>query len=106
MSEELSFQFLADELAEKAKDLGKLGVTLKFVFLGEGVVYIDATNDEPVIDRNDRDADVSVEAKTDVWLKLRAKTLAPHVAAMTRKIKLKGDIKKGMALAPKIMKIL
>jgi len=106
MTEELNFDFLATEVSGKAMNLGKLDVKLKFVFEGEGQVHIDATGDTPVITRDDADADITVTAPLKVWLDLRSKKLAPHVAAMTRKIKLKGNIAKGMKLAPRIMAVL
>jgi len=107
MSEGITFDFLADELAGKAGSLGNMGVRLKFVFEGMGVVHIDATQDVPVVSRNElAPADVTISAPLDVWLDLRAKKLAPHVAAMTKKIKLQGDIVRGMKLAPRIMKVL
>lgn len=107
MSEGITFDFLAEELAEKAKGLGNLGVKLKFVFEGQGVVHIDANQDVPVVSRNElAPADVIITAPLSVWLDLRAKKLAPHVAAMTKKIKLQGDIVRGMKLAPRIMKVL
>lgn len=107
MSEVLSFDFLASELAEKAKNLGNLGTKLKFVFEGEGVVHIDASMDTPSITRDDSlPADVIIRAPMAIWLDLRAKKLAPHVAAMTRKIKIEGDIVRGMKLAPRIMTVL
>jgi len=103
----LSFDFLANELAEKARNLGNLGAKLKFVFEGEGVVHIDATTEAPVITRDDAlPADVIVTAPLKIWLDLRAKKIAPHVAAMTRKIKIQGDVVKGMKLAPRIMTVL
>ena len=107
MSEAPSFDFLANELAEKAKNLGNLGTKLKFVFEGEGVVHIDASADTPCVTRDDLlPADVTIRAPMSVWLDLRAKKLAPHVAAMTRKIKIEGDIVRGMKLAPRIMTVL
>jgi putative sterol carrier protein len=107
MSEPLSFEFLANELSVKAKGLGNLGAKLKFVFEGMGVVHIDATHDVPVVSQDDAlPADVVIRAPLNVWLDLRAKKLAPHVAAMTRKIKLEGDIVRGMKLAPRIMTVL
>ncbi len=107
MADELSFQFLADELATKAKNLGNLGVKLRFVFEGMGAVFIDATSDNVVVTQDETlPADVTITAAHNIWLELRAKRLAPHVAAMTRKIKVSGDLVRGMALAPKIMAVL
>ena len=81
-----------------------MGASLKFIFEGEGVVHIDATTDKPIITRDDElDADIIISAPKIVWSDLRAKKLAPHVAAMTRKLRLKGDVVRGMKLAPRIM---
>jgi len=107
MSEEITFDFLADELEVKAKKLGNLAITLKFVFEGMGVVVIDATKDEPTVSRDGSlPADFTVTAPLNIWLDLRAKKIAPHVAAMTRKIKFEGDLVRGLKLAPKIMSVL
>lgn len=107
MNDQPSFEFLADELEQKSKNLGNLGVTLKFTFEGMGNVFIDARQDQPCLSRNsDQRADFMVSAPLKVWMDLRAKRIAPHVAAMTRKIKFEGDMVKGMKLAPKIMAVL
>ena len=104
---ELNFDFLATELAEKAVNLGNLGAKLKFVFEGEGVVHIDASSDTPVVTRDDSlDADITITAPLKIWLDLRAKKIAPHVAAMTRKLKIQGDLTRGMKLAPQLMAVL
>jgi len=107
MTDATNFDVLANELEEKIKNLGNLGVTMKFVFEGEGNVLIDARKDVPTLTRNDEAAaDFTVIGRLPVWLDLRAKKLAPHVAAMTRKIRFEGDFIKGLSLAPKIMTVL
>jgi len=107
MSDQPSFESLADELERKSKNLGNLGVTLRFTFEGMGNVFIDARQNQPSLSRNsDQKADFMVSAPLKVWMDLRAKRIAPHVAAMTRKIKFEGDMVKGMKLAPKIMAVL
>jgi putative sterol carrier protein len=104
---EMNFEILADELETKCKNLGNLGVTMKFVFEGMGSVFIDARKDEPTLARNLEDkADFNISAPLKVWLDLRDKKLAPHVAAMTRKIKFDGDLVRGLKLAPKVMTVL
>lgn len=104
---EPDFDFIATELEGKVKKLGNLGVTLKFVFDGMGSVFIDATKAEPTLTRNlDQKADFNVSAPLKIWMDLRDKKLAPHVAAMTRKIKFDGDLVRGLKLAPKIMAVL
>ena len=86
MSETLDYNFLATELETKALGLGNLGIKLKFIFEGNGAVHIDATKAVPVITRDESlPADLTLIAPLQVWLDLRAKRIAPHVAAMTRK---------------------
>lgn len=107
MNEIPTFDFLADELAVKARNLGNLGIRLKFVFEDHGVVHIDATQDPPTVSRDaSLPADVAITAPMKVWLDLRAKKISPPVAAMMRKIRLEGDVARGMKLAPRIMAVL
>ncbi|MDN0076599.1 SCP2 sterol-binding domain-containing protein [Crenobacter sp. SG2303] len=103
---ELNFDFLAAELEQKATKLGNLGARLKFVFEGEGAVHIDASIDPAVVCRDGSlEADITITAPLKVWVDLRAKKLAPHVAALTRKIKISGNLGL-MKLAPRIMAVL
>lgn len=107
MMSELTFEFLAEELAEKAKGLGGLNAKLRFVFEGEGVVHIDATVEPAVVSRDaGLPADFTIIAPLRIWLDLRARKIAPHVAAMTRKLKIEGNVMRGMQLAPRIMTVL
>jgi putative sterol carrier protein len=107
MNETPTFEFLADELAGKIKNLSNAGLTMRFVFVGMGSLYIDARRSEPTLERDrEGDADFTVTAPLEVWLALRAKKLAPHVAAMTGKMKFSGNVIKGLALAPKIMAVI
>lgn len=104
---EMTFDTMADELAGKLANLGKLGLKANFVFEGMGTVNIDATGDRPVVTRaDDLPADITVSAPLHVWEDMRAKKLAPHVAAMTKKIRIDGDLMKGMKLAPQLMAVL
>lgn len=107
MTDALTFDFLADELATKSRNLGNLGISLKFIFEGMGTVHIDATTDQPTLTRDgSKPADFTISAPLNIWLDLRAKRIAPHVAAMTRKIKFEGDLVRGLKLAPRIMAVL
>lgn len=98
---------LIDELAEKMTRLGKLGLTANFVVDGMGAVNIDATGEQAVVTKGGGlPADITITAPLQVWLDMRAKKLAPHVAAMTRKIRIDGDLMKGMKLAPQLVALL
>lgn len=104
---EMTFDFLATELTGKLMGLGKLGMKAKLVFEGMGTLNVDTRGDTPVITRGEGEpADITVSAPLQVWLDMRAKKIAPHVAAMTRKLKVEGDLVRGMKLAPHIMGVL
>ncbi len=69
MSDPVTFNALADELERKVEALGNLGLTMKFVFEGEGNVLIDARKDVPTLTRNDEAAaDFTVIGPLNVWL--------------------------------------
>lgn len=107
MSDLDTFNELAAELQKKAAGLGKMGIRMKFIFNELGSVHIDASGEIPAVTVNsDQAADFTISANLNVWLDLRAKKIAPHVAAMTRKIKFEGDLVRGMQMAPSIMKVL
>lgn len=104
MSEPTNFEEYADDLEGRLRALGNLGVTVKFVLEGMGNLFIDARHDLPILTRNsDVDADFVVTGAFKVWLDLRARRTVPYAAVMTGRVKLKGDLKRGLSFAPKFM---
>jgi putative sterol carrier protein len=95
---------LADVTAQFEKQAAQasgLNNTFKFQ-LDEGTVYLDFTGDEPVVHNEDKEADCTITMSLDTMEKLRKGELNPMVAAMTGKVKIKGD----MALAMKLREIM
>lgn len=106
MNTEIDFKNLSDELGHKLSVLGDVGTQVKFVFEGMGVLHCDATTSEVVVCNEDKDAEITVSGPLDIWMKIRSKQMAPHVALMTRRLKLEGNIGKAMSLAPRLVAIL
>lgn len=92
------FQQGVETAAAKAPNLGK---TMK-IDLGEGIIYIDMTEDEAKVTNEDKDADTVVTSTVDTMDQLRKGELNPMMAMMNGKVKIKGD----MGLAMKLKDLL
>ncbi|MEM9261569.1 MAG: SCP2 sterol-binding domain-containing protein [Bacteroidota bacterium] len=92
------FQAGVEKAAEKAPNLGK---SLK-LDLGEGIIFIDMTQEPAVVSNEDKDADTVVTTTVDTLDALRKGDLNPMMAMMGGKVKIKGD----MGLAMKLQGLL
>jgi len=85
--------------AERAKPFGSV---IKFDTGDDGIICIDGTGDAVFVDDSDRNADTTIVlSKANLEKLLRGK-LNPAMAAMTGKLKVKGD----MSLALKLTQFL
>jgi len=75
---------------------------VKFDFGDEGVVFVDATQNPPVISHDDAEADLVLSCSMDVFNGLINGTQDPNMAFMMGKLKVKGS----MGLAMKLNAIL
>ena len=55
-------------------------------------MLIDGTGDENILSAENSDADCTVKMSVDTYLKLQRKEIKPFKAALTRKLKVKGDL--------------
>ncbi|MEM1324736.1 MAG: SCP2 sterol-binding domain-containing protein [Bacteroidota bacterium] len=92
---------LLEGMKAQAKNTAPIGGTIKFV-VDDDVVYLDGTGAENVISHEDKDADTVISASSETLDKLQSGKLNPMMAAMTGKLKIKGD----MGLAMKIQSLL
>ena len=85
------------EVTKSAEKAGAIGKTIKLV-LDEGVVFIDLTTEQSVVNNEDVDADAVITTSLDTLEKLSSGDLNPMMAVMTGKIKIKGDMGAAMKL--------
>ena len=86
---------------EQAKKTAPSGGTIKFDLDGN-IVHIDGTGDENVVSEEDKEADCVIATSVETLMKLQSGKLNPMMAAMTGKVKIKGD----MGLAMKLQSLL
>ncbi len=92
-----------DDIAEKMKTkLAGFNHTIKFDFDEDGILFVDAIQNPPVITNNDDDAEVTVTVSVETFEKILRGDQDPNMAFMMGKLKVKGS----MGLALKLNSIL
>ncbi|PZQ47245.1 MAG: SCP-2 sterol transfer family protein [Micavibrio aeruginosavorus] len=92
-----------DDIKEKLQSrLVGFNHTLKFDFDDEGILFVDATQNPPVITQDDNDAEVTLKTSVETFEKILAGTQDPNMAFMMGKLKVSGS----MGLALKLNSIL
>ena len=86
-----------DDVAEKlGKRLGAFNHTVKFDFDEDGILFVDATQNPPVVSREDEDAEVTLTTSLETFEKILNGQQDPNIAFMMGKLKVKGSM--GLAL--------
>jgi putative sterol carrier protein len=86
-----------DDLAEKMKPrLAGFNHTAKFDFGEDGVLFVDATQNPPVITPEDAEAEVTLTTSLDTFQKILEGAQDPNIAFMMGKLKVSGSM--GLAL--------
>ena len=93
----MSLTGVTQEISQIFGSASKIDKTIKFV-LDEGPVFIDLTNDQPVITNEDKAADMTVKTTAGTLRGIRDGDINPMMAMMTGKLKISGD----MGLAMKV----
>lgn len=86
-----------DDIAEQiTKRLGGFNHTLKFDFEDEGVLFVDAVQNPPVVTKEDKDAEVTLRTSLETFEKILNGAQDPNIAFMMGKLKVSGSM--GLAL--------
>lgn len=91
----MEIQHIRQKLADKVAGIAPIGNTLKFLLQADGmdyIVFLDGRGNMNIVSGDDLDADCTVMMKKDTYLKLDRKELNPMFAAMTGKIRVKGNL--------------
>ncbi len=86
-----------DDIAEKLiKRLAGFNHTLKLDFEDDGILFVDATQNPPMITNDDNDAEVTLRTSLETFGKIVDGTQDPNLAFMMGKLKVSGSM--GLAL--------
>ena len=86
-----------DEISQKLQTrLAGFNHTLKLDFDSDGILFIDAVQNPPVITSEDAEAEVTLTTSIETFAKILAGTQDPNIAFMMGKLKVKGSM--GLAL--------
>ncbi|HHM21195.1 MAG TPA: SCP2 sterol-binding domain-containing protein [Bacteroidetes bacterium] len=89
---------ILEGIKKSAAGADPIGNTLKFVFDGDEVIFIDGTASENVVSLDDNEADCQISLSKENFIKLTTGDLNPMMAVMTGKVKIKGDMSVAMKL--------
>jgi putative sterol carrier protein len=98
----MSLENITETIQKKLAMAPSINAKVKFDFDSEGVLFIDATQNPPVLSHEDLDSDVTFQCSTDVFVKIMNGQQDPTMAYMMGKLKIKGS----MGLAMKLNAIL
>ncbi len=86
-----------DDIAQKLEArLGGFNHTLKLDFEEDGVLFVDATQNPPIVTKEDKDAEVTLRTSTETFEKILKGDQDPNMAFMMGKLKISGSM--GLAL--------
>lgn len=93
----MSLATLTEEIQQIA-ERHDLGALVKFDLGDAGVIYIDGKQHPPVVDNEDREADVTLQVSEKNLEKLLDGSLNAMTAVMMKKIKIEGNMGLAMKL--------
>ncbi len=97
----MNIEEVLKQIADQAGTVDPIGATLKIILDGH-IIYVDGTGDTNIITGDDKEASCVITTSVDTLKKLKSGDLNPMMAAMSGKVKIKGD----MSLAMKLQSLL
>lgn len=98
----MSLESVTAKIKQKMALAAGLNAKLKFDFGDDGIVFVDATQNPPVVTSEDAPADATFITSLDTFTKILEGTQDPSMAFMMGKLKVQGS----MGLAMKLNGIL
>ncbi len=98
----MSLETAEEQIRRKMAAARGLKAKVKFDFGAQGRVFVDTTQNPPLLSREDLPADTTLICTLETFQKILAGTQDPNIAFMTGKLKIKGS----MGLAMKLNGIL
>jgi putative sterol carrier protein len=95
---DLTIEEFTTGMRERMGENSGLDATIKFVFNGGGVIYLDGKSIPNQVTNDDKPADVVVKLSVETLNKLRRKEINPMMAVMIGQIKVEGNVTAAMKL--------
>jgi len=98
----MALEEVTGQIKQKMQQALGLKAKVKFDFGADGIVFVDTTQDPPVISHDDAEADTTLSCSLETFQGILAGTQDPNIAFMMGKLKVQGS----MGLAMKLNGIL
>ncbi|MDP5169518.1 MAG: SCP2 sterol-binding domain-containing protein [Bacteroidia bacterium] len=96
----MSYEATLEKVSKVAAAADPLGATVKFVFKGgEGVIFIDGSQDPNTVSTEDKEAECSISVDKGDFDKLMSGDMNPMMAFMSGKLKIEGNMGIAMKLS-------
>ncbi len=94
----MSLEDISEKIKQKLAYGPQFGAKIKFDFGDDGIVFVDATQNPPVLSHDDEDADTTLVTSIETFEAILAGTQDPNIAFMMGKLKIKGSMGYAMKL--------
>lgn len=94
----MSLESATAQIQKKMAQARHIKAKVKFDFGAQGRIFVDNTQNPPVINHEDLAADTVLSCSLEVFEKILAGTQDPNVAFMTGKLKIKGSMTTALKL--------
>lgn len=89
---------VTEKMMRKIAQGPAVNARVKFDFGADGIIFIDATQNPPVISHDDHDADLVLACSLEIFTALLDGKQDPNIAFMMGKLKIKGPMGLAMKL--------
>lgn len=94
----MSLEEATEKIKQKFAHVGAFGAKVKLDFSDDGCIFVDGTQDPPVISHEDGEADTTLVCSMDTFKGILAGTEDPNIAFMMGKLKVMGSLGVAMKL--------
>lgn len=94
----MSLENMTEQIQKKLSYAPKFGAKVKFDFGDDGIIFVDATQDPPVLNNEDDESDTTLVCSMETFQKILDGSQDPNIAFMMGKLKIKGSMGYAMKL--------